>query len=223
MEQFWRDLAAQENDLFKPWGWGLLAGYFYQGALYDSENLFKFIEEQFSEATVRRHLNIGLADILSGQYHSFQDARTRGDFVKILQASLVFPGVFEPVRAFDSNWVSGSTIYESDVVATVNHCRHLGYADHDIVVDVVLSTNPDLAHVDASNYNAYRLIARSIELHQHLVEQSGVVRVRQSHPDVTLRHVIGPSRAMPNKIVPFQFTDEEVSELIRLGEADAAH
>lgn len=66
MEQFWRDLAAYDGDLFKPWGWGLLAGYFYQGALYDSENLFKFIEEQFSEASVKRHLNIGLADILSG-------------------------------------------------------------------------------------------------------------------------------------------------------------
>jgi hypothetical protein len=38
-------------------------------------------------------VSVGLANILNGQYKAFKAARTPGEFVKILEASLVFPGV----------------------------------------------------------------------------------------------------------------------------------
>ena len=93
MEKFWRDLAANDKDLYHSWNWGLLSGFIYQGALYDSTNAFDFIEEKFTGKELVRNANIGIADILNGQYKIFKDSRSPEDMVKILQASLVYPGV----------------------------------------------------------------------------------------------------------------------------------
>ena len=38
----------------------------------------------------------------------------------------------------------------------------------------------------------------------------GLLRAKGGHPDVTYRHVIGPLREMPNKIIPLTYTKEEV-------------
>jgi hypothetical protein len=33
-----------------------------------------------------------------------------------MKASLAFPGVFKAVEAFDSLWITGSSVYEIDVI-----------------------------------------------------------------------------------------------------------
>jgi hypothetical protein len=89
--------------------------------------LYKFVEDQFKNKTLNRHLNIGLANVLTGQFKSFQEHHDPDEFVKVLQASLSFPGVFKMIEAFDSLWFTGSSIYELDVIAPINYCRKLGY------------------------------------------------------------------------------------------------
>jgi len=88
--------------------------------LYDSSDAFRFLKQQFDRKNLKRHLSVGLANILNGQYKIFKDARSPFDFIKILEASLTFPGVFQPISAFGADWVSGSTIYEVDVITIVN-------------------------------------------------------------------------------------------------------
>lgn len=38
----------------------------------------------------------------------------------------------------------------------------------------------------------------------------GLLRAKGGHPDVKFRHIIGPQREMANKIVPIDFTKNEV-------------
>ena len=106
-------------------------------------------------------------------------------------------------------------------MSVINYCRRMGFEDHNIVVDVVMSTNPELPRVSADHFNGYGMITRSVEILKHNIEGYGVLRAIKNHPDVHMRHIIGPSRSMAYKIVPIEFTDEEVSGLIRLGEQDA--
>ena len=49
----------------------------------------------------------------------------------------------------------------------------------------------------------------------------GLLRAKGGHPDVTYRHVIGPLREMPNKIIPLTYTKEEVAMQLDFGEKDA--
>ena len=96
-----------------------------------------------------------MANVLTGQFKSFKEHHTSEEFIKVLQASVSFPGVFKTVEAFDSVWFTGSAIYEMDVIAPINHCLELGYTDKDIVIDVVLSGNPHMHHVYAKIFNAF--------------------------------------------------------------------
>ena len=94
------------------------------------------------------------------------------------------------------------------------HCRELGYEDKDIVVDVVLSGNPHLNHVLAKVYNSLSVAERTFEIMQYYERMFGLLRAKQGHTDVDFRYIIGARRQMANKIVPEQFTKDEVESQI---------
>ena len=130
--------------------------------------------------------------------------------------------MFKSVEAFDSLWFTGSSIYEVDVVAPIQHCRSLGYKDEDIYIDVLLSANPNLHHALTSTYNSIGVLTRTLEVMDHFTTQFGLLRAKRAHPKVNYRHVIGPTRNMANRIVPMQVSRAEVEEQIKLGEKDAS-
>lgn len=45
--------------------------------------------------------------MLTGRFHSFGMHHTDEELVKILQASISFPGVFKSVEIWDSLWFTG--------------------------------------------------------------------------------------------------------------------
>ena len=126
--------------------------------------MYDFIADYFKDTKLSRHLNIGLANVLTGQFKSFKEHHSSDDFVKVLQASVSFPGVFKTIEAFDSVWFTGSAIYEMDVMAPINHCRDLGYKGDEIIIDVILSGNPHMHHVYAKIYNSFAVAQRTFEV-----------------------------------------------------------
>ena len=164
--------------------------------------------------------------MLTGQYKSFKmhggsGSHSKEEVVKILQSSVAFPGVFKSIEAFNSVWFTGSAIYEADVLGPINYCRKIGYKDEDIVIDVILSGNPHLPHVYAKFYSALGIAERTMEIIQYYQRMFGVLRAKSGHPSVNYRYIIGPNRDMPNKIVPLQYTRDEVINQIEIGKKDA--
>ena len=141
--------------------------------------------------------------------------------VKVLQASVSYPGVFKTVDFEDSIWFTGSAIYEIDILAPIIHCEEMGYLPEDIVIDVVLSGNPHMPHVYANIYNAFAVAQRTFEIMDYYERMYGLLRAKRGHPDVTYRYVIGPLRQMPNKIIPVTYSEDEVKMQIDFGEKDA--
>ena len=133
----------------------MIYGFFYENSIYDASKLYKFIDKEFKDKKILRHINIGLANVLNGAFKTFKETHSPDQFIQILQASLSFPGAFKTVEAFDSLWFTGSAIYEIDVMSPIRHCRELGYADEDIYIDAVLSGNPILNHALGIIYNAW--------------------------------------------------------------------
>ena len=115
---------------------------------------------------------------------------------------MAFPGVFKSVEFVDSLWFTGRAIYEIDISSVIKNCQDLGYKDKDIVVDVVLSGNPHLTHAMAQYYSSLQIMERSFEIQKYYQSIYGLLRASAGHQDVEFRHIIGPSREMPNKVVP---------------------
>mmetsp|Transcript_17696 Transcript_17696/g.29925 ORF Transcript_17696/g.29925 Transcript_17696/m.29925 type:complete len:273 (+) Transcript_17696:211-1029(+) len=202
LNDFWMKIAEQNSEIVKSWGWGTIYGFFQENSLYDASNLYKFIADYFQVHDPKRHVNLGITNVLNGQYKSFKGVHSREEIIKVLQASVSFPGVFKFVEAFDSLWFTGSAIYEIDVIAPINHCKKLGYEDKDIVLDVILSGNPHLPHQAATIMNAFQVGSRSFQIMNYYERMFGVLRAQSGHPDVEFRYIIGPEREMSNKIIP---------------------
>jgi predicted acylesterase/phospholipase RssA len=154
LEDFWTTLAQNNADVVKSWSWGLVYGFFYENSLYDASPLYDFFENYFRDSKFYRHMNIGIANVLDGRFKSFSQKHGSDELVKVLQASVSFPGVFKAVEAFDSIWFSGSSMYEIDILTAIRHCTDMGYEEEDIIIDVILSGNPHLPHALANFYNS---------------------------------------------------------------------
>jgi predicted acylesterase/phospholipase RssA len=127
----------------------MIYGFFYENSLYDATPVYKFLAEYFKDHEARRHISLGITNILNGQFKSFKGHRPAKDIVKVLQASISYPGVFKEVDAFDALWVTGAAIYEIDVLSLVRHCKEIGYADKDIVIDAIVTGDPALVRKPA--------------------------------------------------------------------------
>lgn len=139
----------------------------------------------------------------------------------ILKASVTFSGISPAVEAFDSLYFSGNAIYENDVVAAINHCEKLGYAEEDIVIDSILGGRSEIKEWDTHGKNAFQVMERSASIYKFYLTLHGVLRAKTGHSGVNFRYVIGPSFDMPSKIVPIDLGLEETKHLLRLGEADS--
>ena len=69
LEKFWYDLAT--IDPFEMWSGGFLYGFFFEKSLYDVTPLWDFIEFFFINRIIKKHLSIGVTNVLSGKSYSF--------------------------------------------------------------------------------------------------------------------------------------------------------
>ena len=97
----------------------------------------------------------------------------------------------------------------------------MGYKEDEIVMDVILSGNPNLPHALANYYNSFGMLERTLEVQSYFEKMYGLIRARDSHPGVHFRHVIGPNRDMSNKIVPVEYNEQEVETQMLEGRQDA--
>jgi hypothetical protein len=116
--------------------------------------MLSFIEEQFGDKDIRRHINIGITDILTGTYVTFTESEKKHEMTEVLKASVSYPGVFPALNYNDAMYTPGSTIYEMDVLSVINHCENLGYESKDIYIDVITTTDVNIGVEQTNNYNA---------------------------------------------------------------------
>lgn len=103
---FWKMLGdATKSTLWKS---SYFYGIFLDGALYDVHGLNTFIDKYFNGMSVRRELNIGLTNfldgkltdiinwLLTGSYHLFNETFDFSLLLKVLKATIAYPGVSSP-------------------------------------------------------------------------------------------------------------------------------
>ena len=154
-------------------------------------------------------MNIAVTNVLTGQFRTFSEHHSNKILIKILQASVSFLGISNPIYFHNSIFTSGSAVYENDVMAAINHCEMLGYAEKDIIIDSVLGGSTRLANFDTKKKNSFQIMSRSSELWKYYESIRGVMRAKNGHTGVNFRYLIGPQFNMPTKMLPIAFTLDE--------------
>lgn len=55
------------------WPGGFIYGFFFQKGLYNADSINSFIKNWFKGRVIKRHLSIGVANVLTGAFASFNE------------------------------------------------------------------------------------------------------------------------------------------------------
>ena len=190
--------------MYKNWLGGVAQGLFFKGGLYNSDPLKAFLKKEFQGTTIHRDMNIGIVDVVDGSYKDFSDANiTSGSNLDdALFASLSFAGFFPPADVLGSSYFDGSAVWDIDIFSAINKCSAKGFANEDIIVDVVLTSAANLKNVTADNFKSINMLFRYLEISSFYNSMDGLLRAKFAYDGVNFRYVIAPSGNIPSSIRP---------------------
>jgi len=202
MKTFWDNSA--NTKLYKDWLGGLAEGLLLKGGLWNNAAVLDFLKTEMADiSATNRWIDVGLTDVLKGTYVDFQESGLTGDnLYNVMYAQFAQAGMFPPVEFDNTDYFDGSTIWDLDIFSVVNKCQADGFADEDIVVDVVLTSEKTLKTVDASNYKSIQMLWRYLEVSRYYSNMDGLLRAQFAYPSVTFRNVVAPSAEMPSSFYP---------------------
>lgn len=221
MERFWR--AAADSTLYQNWWGGVLKGLFWEGGLYDSSPLVEYLEGEFGDLSMERKIDIGIVDIVDGSYKDFSNGNiTAGaNLVHALYASVSFAGFFAPAGVFGSSYYDGSAVWDIDIFSAINQCSELGFANSDIVVDVVMTSSANLKEVEADDYKSVPMLFRYLEVSSFYNSMDGLLRAKFAYQGVDFRYVIAPTGSIPSSRYPLALSEHQIDAAVALGVQDA--
>lgn len=123
------------------------------------------------------------------------------NLVDVMFASFSYAGFFPPAESMGGTWFDGAVIWDVDVFSAVNKCMET-HAPADIVVDVLLTSQKSLSHVDASNFNTLHTLLRAGRILRYYSIMDGLLRAQFAYPDITFRNIISPSADLDHNLLP---------------------
>ena len=220
METFWKNSATTK--LYKDWLGGLAEGLLLKGGLWNDKAVLDFLKTELADVTpTQRWIDVGLTDVLKGTYVDYKKEDLSGDnLYNVLYAPFAQAGIFPPVEYQSTDFFDGSTIWDLDIFSVVNQCQAMGYADSDIIVDTILTSEKTLKTVDASDYKSIQMLWRYLEVSRYYSNMDGLLRAQFAYPNVTFRHTVAPSTSMPSSWYPLNLESAEVDTIFQLGVTD---
>ena len=202
MKTFWEN--STNTKLYKDWLGGLAEGLLLKGGLWNDAAVLDFLKTEMADiSATNRWIDVGLTDVLKGTYVDVQESGLVGDdLYNVMYAQFAQAGIFAPVEMNNTDYFDGSTIWDLDIFSVVNQCQSMGFADEDIVVDTILTSEKTLKTVDASDYKSIQMLWRYLEVSRYYSNMDGLLRAQFAYPNVVFRNVVAPSAEMPSSWYP---------------------
>lgn len=166
-----------------------------------------FLKKEFANTSIKRNLDIGIVDVLDGSYKDFSDKNvTQGEnLVDAMYASMSFAGFFPPAEVLGSSYFDGSAVWDIDIFSAINRCKDQGFAESDIIVDVILTSSANLQKVQAEDYKSIGMLFRYLEISSFYNSMDGLLRAKFAY-DCDFRYVISPSSSIPSSLYPLNLS-----------------
>lgn len=138
-----------------------------------------------------------------------------------LYASLSFAGFFPPADVLGSYYFDGSAVWDIDIFSGVNRCKDKGFANEDIVVDVVMTSSANLKEVNAENFKSVQMLFRYLEISSFYNSMDGILRAKFAYQGVDFRYAIAPTAAIPSSLTPMNMNQKDMEGAFSAGAKDA--
>ena len=116
------------------------------------------------------------------------------------------PFVF-PYKIYDEMaLIEGGSVFSNNVVSCINLCKEDGFAEENMIVDVLLSSsNANIQNEEALGFTSIQHGLRWVELAAYFNGNRDLVDAITAHPQVYFRHLVAPSVKLPSGMLPLDF------------------
>lgn len=83
---------------YQLWKGGFIYGFFFEKGLYDPTPLNNFLTTKFKNKDIKRHLTISVANVLNGNFQTFNEHYSNDELLEILKASVTYSGIAPAVE-----------------------------------------------------------------------------------------------------------------------------
>lgn len=207
-----------KQSVYQQWNWvnWLMRWPNLPSGLFDSSPLRQFVTRILSEhqPAKSRPAFIGAVDLQTGELNTWNShTSSRANLIEGIVASSSIPGLLPVIHYNGKPLVDGGIWMGVNLFSGVEHCKSLGYAEEDIVLDIISTfeeehRTPEPHHVKPqpltrwsfspsahipfySSYLRAKRVTRSFDWHK-----SALDLLREKHPAVQVRFDIKPSKPL---------------------------
>lgn len=181
--------------------WPSIGQSFIETGLYDTEPLFNTLQETIATkgSLGNRKFVVGATDDLTGELKVWDETDVIGSdgelnitkMATYVRASAAVPGAFESVKIGGTVYSDGGSVMGSNIFSAVNRCKQSGYAESDIVLDLVTCNSNILAPFNATaNNKAAQILARSDDITSFSKAMADIFDACDAYPLVNWRYYV---------------------------------
>jgi len=202
----------------------LVEGLFDEIGIFDTTPFSKYLAN-FNNMTSARSVFLGVVDANNGTFTGFNtEGLSREEIISLVVASNAAPFFYPYVMYGGIPYMDGSVINTFDDYDPIDYCRSQGFADSNIVVDVILtSSSSNVTKEDFTTGTAFGMGLRGLQL---LLWEDGyddMFHLLIDYPNIDLRYVVMPSQDLKQQSnFPYDFTAAEIQDFINIGIQDGA-
>jgi predicted patatin/cPLA2 family phospholipase len=220
----WKNIKGY-TDIYQNWAMGgPLYGLMYETGLYDTAPLKLLLWKIIIGQSIKRKLIIGTTNIETGRIERYDfDKLMHDEYVDAILSSSAFPVIFPNIGFQNKTYIDGGVKIAVDIASGVHKCLDMGFNEADIIVDVVLCHSRFLAKRDPKSYHPMNVLIRFLEILSYDLAMKDVDEIIDVFEHVKFRYIVAPTKVLPSGLIPLDFTQSQIQEMIDMGVEDAKH
>jgi len=169
--------------------------------MYDTEPLFNTLQAMLNVkgSLGNRKFVVGATDDVTGKLVVWDETDVVGSdgslniskMAKYIRASAAVPGAFESVKIDGTVYNDGGSVMGSNIFSAINRCKQSGYAEKDVVLDLVTCSSTTLAPFNATAENqADQILSRSNDIAAFSKTMADIFDACKAYPSVNWRYYV---------------------------------
>ncbi|CAG9317327.1 unnamed protein product [Blepharisma stoltei] len=217
--EFWGNFTYKK--IYKDWDGWYIEAFRSKSGLYNSSPMNDTIKSLGSQ-NFERFLGVGTTDLISGNYVFFNSTTQSKDAMLLgIYASASDYGYLPIVEYNEFKLVSGHIKFATDILHAVNACYELGYAQKDIILDIVLTSGKSIEVVDTTQYRTLQFLTRYWEITSFYSAMQAILNLGIDFPEVTVRSIVYPQSHLPYSFYLYDYSHKENEKMLIEGQKDA--
>ena len=224
MLKLWSELNS--SAIYSEWPLGVAEGLFFHEGIYNNYVELLYLNktlEMFDDHKIKRMLQIETIDIDTGFVAKYDETIDYFDLAHVVRASTSMPFAFPHVHYDNHTYVDGGTVWNVDVDGVITRCRDKGFADKDIILDVILcNSRTNTTRDETKDYNTINNYHRYNEIKAYYGTLSDYLEIMRGYPDVDFRYFLVPQEDLYSGFIPLAFDHEAILAMIQIGVKEGA-